>query len=145
MDFAEGSAALGGIIIWAALAIWALSRSQGRPLGRPAARDAVSRNAVLRPAVPLGQDTARAERHAALAAADALGELHAEISAYRRAEQVLAQLDGDGLRMRALVEDARAECRYLGLIGEPICGVADSQRAACAGGTRCCHAVPRPA
>jgi hypothetical protein len=87
---------------------------------------------------------ARAERRSALAVADSLGELHAEISAYRRAEQVLASPEGDGLRLRPLSADARRECRHLGVMGEPTCGCPETARMACTSGTRCARAEPLP-
>lgn len=158
MDLAAGPAALGGIILWVSLAMWALGRSSGTGDGPGAS--SVRGNAAadgagavaegdpfttpVQPTDSPRQDAARAERHVALAAANSLGELHAEISAYRRAEQVLAQLDDDVLRLRALVENVRAECRYLGLMGDPTCAMAEPARAACACGTRCSNAAPLP-
>ncbi|WP_033375749.1 hypothetical protein, partial [Porphyrobacter sp. AAP82] len=72
---------------------------------------------------------ARAQRRSALAVTDSLGELHAEISAYRRAEQVLAGPDGDGLHLRLNREDAaRNQCRHLGVVGAPSCEVAEPLR-----------------
>ncbi len=90
------------------------------------------------------QHAARAERRRALAVADSLGELHAEISAYRRAQKVLAGPDGDALRLRPHFADVRSECRYLGLMGEPTCSLAAHARSDCATGLRCSRADPLP-
>lgn len=154
---ANGPAALGGIMMSVALGAWSLGRWQG---GLAASDDAA-------PAVPSAsgaggegpvadaprhdtgtascRDAAQAGRRSALAVADSLGELHAEISAYRRAEQVLAGPEAGGLRLRLYSADERSTCRHLGLMGEPTCGVAGPARTACAGGTRCSTADPLPA
>jgi len=152
----NGPAVLGAIVISVALVAWSLGRWQGglavaddaAPATMPAggeAGEALMQRAALggQGAAPC-QDTARAERRTALAAADSLGELHAEISAYRRAQRVLAGPDGEGLRLQPRFEDVRSECRYLGVMGEPTCGIAESARTACACGTRCALADPLP-
>jgi hypothetical protein len=153
MEFlADGPAVLGGIMLSVALGAWALGRWQGG-LALPdhqAAPETFEPGETRVQAAPVApqsapcQDTARAERRTALAVADSLGELHAEVSAYRRAQQVLAGPEGDGLRLRPLHEDTRSECRYLGVMGEPTCGVAEPARTACACGTRCSNADPLP-
>lgn len=150
--FADGPAVLGGILMSVALAAWTLGRWQGG-LAMPADATVPSprefgenrmMSAPLQAASAPGEDPARAERRRALVAADSLGELHAEISAYRRAEQVLAGPEADGLRLRPLRDDARKECRYLGVTGEPTCGLADPARITCTGGIRCACAEPLP-
>jgi len=147
----DGPAALGGMMMSVALGAWSLGRWQG---SFAVPEDAGPRDTRLRDAgapdrpgavAEPGPQAARAERRSALAVADSLGELHAEISAYRRAEQVLAGPDGEGLHLRLHREDARNECRYLGVMGAPTCEVAEPVRAACACGTRCGKADPLPA
>lgn len=140
---AGGPAALGGIMLCVALGAWTLGRWQGglaapeEPAlpARGEAGEARMQSAPQRPGAAPCQDAAKAERCTALAGADSLGELHAEISAYRRAQQVLAGPECDGLGLRPPVEAAGNPCRYLGLMGEPTCGISETARAACACGT----------
>ena len=139
----NGPAVLGAIVISVALGAWSVGRWQGGLAVTGEAGEALMQRASLGSACAAPcQDAARAERRTALPAADSLGELHAEISAYRRAQRVLAGPDGDGLRLAPHFEDVRSECRYLGVMGEPTCGVAEPARTACACGTRCAHADP---
>ena len=153
MEFlADGPAVLGGIMMSVALGAWTLGRWQGglsTPEGQiaHAPREPEEERAGLA-SVPSDtaqvSDMARAERRSVPAVADSLGELHAEISAYRRAEQVLASPEGVGLRLSPLNADARCECRHLGVMGEPTCGLPEAARMACACGTRCSRAEPLP-
>lgn len=142
----DGPAALGGIMMSVALGAWSLGRWQGT-FAVPEDAGLRDAGAPDRPgaAAEPGPQAARAERRSAIDVADSLGELHAEISAYRLAEQVLAGPDGDGLHLRLHREDARSQCRYLGVMGAPTCELAEPLRAACAGGTRCGKADPLPA
>lgn len=153
MEFlADGPAVLGGIMMSVALGAWTLGRWQGGlvlPDDHADHSHGERGETRVMSAVPLAEhpphdDTVGAARRTALTAADSLGQLHAEITAYRRAEQVFAGPEGDGLRTRPLDGDLRSECRHLGLIGEPICGVAGPARMTCAGGTRCSQAEPLP-
>lgn len=152
----NGPAVLGGIMMSVAIGSWSLGRWQsglgvsGDPAPAPAPVAGEAGEAPL-PRAPLRtagaapcQDAARAERRTALAAADSLGELHAEISAYRRAQKVLEGSDLDVLRLQPPRADLRSECRYLGLMGEPTCGIAGPVRGACTLGTRCDKADPLP-
>ena len=146
----SGPAVLGGIMLSVALAAWTLGRWQGglelpddhaaHPPGAPEESRAMSAPPLPERAPHDGP--ARSESRTALAAADSLSQLHAEITAYRRAEQVLTGPEVEGLRLRPLPGDARSECRYLGLIGEPVCGIPRPARMTCAGGTRCSRAEP---
>ncbi len=139
MDWSGGPAALGGIMMCVALGGWSLGRWQALrkagkdPRGSP--RETAGARAPVPAPVEPCQYAARTERRLALSTIDRLGEIHVEISAYRRAEQVLAKIDGDALPLRA----ARAgrDCRYLGIVGEPTCGAAASARMACSLGTPC--------
>lgn len=127
--FADGPAALGGILMSVAIGGWTLGRWQGgfvapddarAPTGRePAAVGAPP--ASLHPAPNL--EAPRAQWGAALAAADSLGALHAEISAYRRAEQVFAGPDADGLRLCPPGEAVSGACRDP---GGQTCGLAET-------------------
>lgn len=147
---ANGPAVLGGMMLTVAMLAWALGRWQG---GFSASEDPPKPDESEAPdgamqAVPheleAVHDAARMQRRSALAAADSLGDLHEEISAYRRAEQVFASAEGDGLGIDMLASDARSECRHLGVMGQPTCAVPEPIRAACACGTRCGLADPRP-
>jgi hypothetical protein len=149
--FIDGPAALGGILISLALCTWTLGRWPGgltvsdkrKPAVIPAAVEA-GQAPVRAAGAAAFQDAARKERRTALAAADSLGELHAEISAYRRAQRVLDGPDGEVLRLIPHSEDLRSQCRHLGVMGEPTCGLSGLARAACACGTRCDAADPLP-
>jgi hypothetical protein len=154
---ADGPAVLGAIMMSVAIGAWSLGRWQSglgvpdAPAPEPApvggeAGEAPIQHAPLHTAAGAapGQGDARAERRTALAVADSLGELHAEISAYRRAQQVLAGPDADRLGLHSQLADSRSECRYLGLMGEPTCGLAGPVRGACTLGTRCSKADPLP-
>jgi hypothetical protein len=151
MDFVvNGPAVLAAIMMSVALGAWSLGRWQGglvasddaapsaAPGGGEPGETPMQRAAAVVPC----QEAAQAERRNALAGADSLGELHAEISAYRRTQKVLAGLEGEGLAIHRA--DARSECRYLGLVGEPTCGIAASARMECRLGTRCSKADPLP-
>lgn len=148
MDFFGGPAALGGIIMCVALGAWILGRWQGMVVSAGRTRDSVrdlrtspSDHAAPdqneRPAPFPCQQATVAERRGALDVALSLGELHAEVSAYRRAEQVLADFAGDQLHLPARRSGARAECRYVGLTGQPTCAMPAAVRRACAEGDGC--------
>lgn len=149
--FVAGPAALGGILISLALCTWTLARwpggravcDEGTPAVMPAAGEA-GEAPVRATGAAACQNALRIERHAALAAADSLGELHAEISAYRHAQRVLDGPDGEVLRLIPHFENVRSQCRHFGVIGEPTCGVSGPAQAACARGTRCNAADPLP-
>lgn len=161
MDLSDGPAALGGIMMCVALGAWTLGRWQGGLVvphdgGGRAAGDAGDTGPVLhsalaeRQAAPCQQD-ALAARRAVLAVADSLGELHAEVSAYRRAEQVLVDAEPGELVMRHRCADTDPACRHLGLTGEPICDLSDIARRACTTGAPAlgtdsgCGGQPSPA
>jgi hypothetical protein len=135
-------ATLIGIIGCVALGAWTLGRWQIRGVN-----DAAQRNGQSVPQHPLFewnlpappdaapatpcQQSARAEREAALDMALSLGELHAEISAYRQREQVLARIDDEGLWADMPAPSDNHVCRYLGVTGEPICPTPTAALAAC--------------
>jgi hypothetical protein len=139
LDIAGGPAALGGMMMCVALAAWSLGRWQGGLVTDENRRSAAASEAdrlvtdnpgiypSSAPAAPC-QNAARAERDVELASATSLGDMHAEISAYRRDEQVLAALKSDPLHLIA----GQAECRYIGIVGTPTCGVPAAARLACA-------------
>ncbi|WP_291115649.1 hypothetical protein [Hydrogenophaga sp.] len=161
---------LGGIIIWAALGAWALGRHRGvqlrgeagavrrarlrhaSPQGRdgpilpatsvpaPALPDAAPSEAAAAPC----QDAARDELRVALAAAPCLGTVHAEITAYRRAEQVFAGLNEDMLLLDPIPRKDAHRCRFIGLTGTPTCGVSGAALTACESGVACASAALRP-
>lgn len=107
MDVSAGPAALGGIMLGVALGAWTLGRWQG---GLVVVEDAsVPTPGAATPAVTTPcRNAVRAECAAAPLAEDSLGEMHAEISAYRRAEQVLAGFDAAGQPTGSTIETARA-------------------------------------
>jgi hypothetical protein len=153
MDLSDGPAALGGIMMCVALGAWTLGRWQGglavpddgagRVPGDAAHAAPVLRKALAeRPAKPCQQD-ALAARRAVLAVADSLVELHAEVSAYRRAEQVLSGARPDELVMWHRCDDTGRACRHIGLTGEPICDLSETARRACKAGATALRAGSR--
>ncbi len=159
MDIAEGPAVLGGIVIWAALGAWALGRWQGglvAPADLPAstpsqqpsgeagpAPDYAAKPSARAPHRTPCQDAARDERRIALAAAPSLGEVHDEITAYRRTEHILAQFAEEMPQIHQRHGAGMGGCRFVGLTGEPTCGVPGAARMACMGGVPCANASPR--
>lgn len=162
MEFFGGPAALGGIIMCVALGAWMLGRWQGGVvpaadaggsavegrLGETLAAEAPQPASPLRrsgaPVIPC-QQAAQAERRGALEIAASLGDLHAEVSAYRRAEQVLAGLTQEQLALPSGTAGPRHDCRYLGVMGEPTCAMPTAARRACASGDACNVGRPRAA
>jgi hypothetical protein len=143
MDFlANNPAALGGIIMSVALGSWFLGRWQGGFAvfedGRgPAGQDASPAGALPAALQPgPGFDAVRAQRGAALAVTDSLGELHAEISAYRRAERVLAGSDPHGLDPCPPGEVARSACANP-KVSDQRCNFAEPVCEDCTCSTRC--------
>lgn len=148
MDWSGGPAALGGIMMCVALGAWSMGRWQAQ---RAAADDSSGMPgetaAARRPALPLiepCQHAARTERCLALPTDDRLGELHVEISAYRRAERVLAKIDGDAVPLRAAPAEPGRDCRYIGIVGEPTCNTPAAARAVCMCGTGCDQVAAAP-
>jgi hypothetical protein len=148
MDFSGGPAALGGVMMCIALGAWSMGRWQALrtagddPSGVPGGTAAM-RGPALAPVEPC-QHAARTERRLALPTDDRLGELHVEISAYRRAEQVLAKIEGDVLPLHPAQAEPGRNCRYLGIVGEPTCNIPAAARALCACGTGCDQAEAMP-
>lgn len=142
MDLWYGPAALGGIMMCVALSAWALGRWQGTfavpddgagrlPVDAGTAAPSLRSTKTENLTTPC-QTEAFAARSAVLAVADSLGELHAEISAYRRAEQVFANTQPDELVLRHRSDDTGRACRHIGLTGKPICDLSDNAHRTCA-------------
>ncbi len=70
---------------------------------------------------PLCQRGARDERKVALEAAISLGDVHEEMIAYRRQEQVLFGAQGDAMAIALTPASERLYHRYTGLSGQPTC------------------------
>lgn len=98
MELIGGPAALGGILLCAALCGWALGRWQGGllPGAVPRAGRAAAGGAAEESAPPEPQERAEPASDDVVAS---LGALHAEITAYRRAEQVLRGPADEGLEI----------------------------------------------
>lgn len=152
-----GSAALGGMMTSLMLGAWALGRWQG-PLRNAAlpedgAPTAPSPTATLRPGpgaparVPHErscQEAARIERRSASDCPDSLGELHADMVAYRRAQRALVDADSASLWTGRLGTESEEACRYLGVSGQPTCpSIVLKAEELCA--CRACHPAGRPA
>lgn len=134
MDQFAGPATLGSVTACLMLAAWMLGRWQGgvAGIGNPLAADGVEDMRPPAPPVRHGSDTeanrpcqdaARDERRAVAATASALGELHADTSAYRRAQQVLQQIDFSCQPIGWSASGESEACRYLGVSGQPTCPV----------------------
>lgn len=157
MDLFASPAVLGGIMICVALAAWTVGRWQGGLA--PSARD--RREARAAPALPAlvheapdlrrggqpdatpCQHAAQAERRGALEAAASLGDLHAEVSAYRRAQQVLSGMEREQLDLVLVAAGGGRECRYIGISGQPTCPIHDSARPGAVCGSGCAGFDPR--
>lgn len=132
MEIFGGPAALGGIIVCVGLLAWMLGRWQGAvaPAGDQQGVAALTAASAQRnrqasahtgsaPGVPC-QPAAQTERTCPPEAACPIGDLHAEVTAYRRAQQVLAGLGRDQLDLVLIASDAGQACRNVGAGGEPV-------------------------
>jgi hypothetical protein len=148
MEQFGGPAALGGIITGLMLGAWMLGRWQGGLAQAPRRREPVPQNVpglqtLSRALRAAGEETGAAracqqgaydERRAVLETDVSLGDLHAEITAYRRAEQVLAGHDVRQLGLDLSAAEAEA-CRYMGISGHPTCPSSCGRGADCATGS----------
>jgi hypothetical protein len=73
-------------------------------------------------AIPL-QHSQRAGREVCFENAFSVGELHAEVSDYRRQQKVFAAGAGNAQHFALLPAGGRTECRDLGRIGQPTCAM----------------------
>lgn len=133
MDIPGGPAALAGMMMCVGLAAWTLGRWQGNAMavvdraaavtGEAAARLALAIRPHDAPARPSCHCSACANadyRGDELASASALGAMHEEISAYRRAEQILCDLSSDALHQIALSSgEGAGECEPASAEGIP--------------------------
>jgi hypothetical protein len=153
MDLSGGPALSGVTIMGVALAAWLFGRWQGvlaaaRDLPHPVP-DRVKpprRSPAMMPAeAPSAQPcqaAAREERADAFAPDLSLGELHAEITEYRRSERVLASLVDEGREVAWASAVSRPACRYIGLAGRPTCPATAAAGPAC--GCAPAKAAPPP-
>lgn len=139
MDFVTNSAALGGILS-VVFTAWAFGRLQGGfadadagpgadLCGAPHADRLLAAHPCPDAALSCSQDN-RAACWAAINDPASLGALHAEISAYRRAEQIFAAFGREDFALKpSLNREPRERCDF-GLIIEDACGVpGDDQQA----------------
>lgn len=141
MDIAVGPVALAGIMICTALAGWTLGRWQGGLISAVADRSPApvfaAAIAPLRRARTVDQPqpwpdaSGTGGRSAELATASSLAQMHEEIIAYRRAQQVLTDLSGDALHLIANQAEVRSECDGLGACGCEAECPSTAQAAAC--------------
>lgn len=154
MVYFADPAVLGSIIVGAVLSGWLLGRQHGSgPVAGGhapgAALEAVPEPqaetppALVTDAITPCQYAARAERRQVIEAARSLGELHAEVTAYRLQEQVLASAASDGLLVELIPADERGDCRYLGLIGQPTCPLPGTGQETCGSREGCAVAARR--
>jgi hypothetical protein len=125
MDLAAGPAVLGGVVLGVALGAWTLGRWQGG-LAAPqddSVQDGADRpdiaEATMRAPAPAStrvsvkrRDAARAHRQSAFDNPALLGEVHDEIAAFRRAEQVFAVIERDPLALHQMCRTLRVEGRH---------------------------------
>jgi hypothetical protein len=156
MNYLADPAVLGSIVMGAVLSGWLLGRQHaaarmvGSETPGPAPEPLPEPQAAIPPeargaAVTACQHAARAERRQVIEAARSLGELHAEVTAYRLQEQVLASALSDGLLVELIPGAARGDCRYLGLIGQPTCPLPGTGHETCTSREGCAAASRRMA
>lgn len=135
MEISLGPAALGGIIMCVALMGWMLGRWQGGTISSPQDhRDGAAPitgaaprpGRFLRSSDGMAPATPRppanpAKRRGAMVAANSLGALHAEVSAYRRAEQVLSDFATDQINLLPASGSDETPCHSFGRTGQPAC------------------------
>lgn len=143
-------ATLAGIIGCVALGAWTLARGQRAgvtdvPLGpaQPAPQHPPFEWASTAPlhagAAASCRQPARTGREAELDETLSLGELHAEVSAYRQRERVLSRIGKDGLWAEIREPASHHACRNAGLMGVLTCPAPAPAMAACA-----CHGNSNP-
>jgi hypothetical protein len=107
MDFSVSPALLGGIMITVALSAWTLGRWQG---GAAPTQPPLTARLSAMPVSP-HQPQARAVLPSALGQGDSLSDLHAEVCAYRRQEQIFASLTADAFWSDRLSVEAKPAMR----------------------------------
>lgn len=126
MDYLGSPAELGGVITGLMLWAWALGRWQrgfaAAPAPAPAAAPGVD-SYLREPYTPLGaapdaagqcQQAAHNDRLVSLKVGAWLGQIHADVSAYRRAAQVLTDLEAEEIALGwSTIRDEGAMSRYL--------------------------------
>ncbi len=137
MDIAAGPAALGGMMMSVALGAWMLGRWQGdgiasggggagpAPVADPAAgAEAISCSDVAEPGpCPTAAQTGRDGAPPSMAS---LAELHDEIAAFRRSEQVFSRHALPDWHFAAEADDEQDARRDRGPAGEPCCEILGS-------------------
>lgn len=120
MDLFANPVTLGGLAAFVALGAWAMGRLQGAaeppcPVRYPDGPRRRDRHNHLVPDAPVKhalaappQSGTRSQLMSSLELADSLGELHAEISAFRRQERVLASLEAELLPLHIASGDYAA-------------------------------------
>ena len=152
MDIPGGPAALAGMMMCVGLAAWTLGRWQGSAMavvdraaaatGEAAARLALAIRPPHAPARPSCHCSACASadyRGEELASASALGAMHEEISAYRRAEQILCDLSSDALHQIAMASGEGDGNCLAGAGGPVTAGVTIVEPGLCDCYTACRH------
>lgn len=141
MDHFGGPAVLAGVIVGLMLWSWALGRLQRGaakgPDSAPAPEPVLIEWNAPASASPDSarpcQQAAREERRAALDLSTSLGQIHDEVSAYRREAQVFSHMEeGEMAFTAAAVTEPDGDCRYIGISGSPTCPRANSTRDQCA-------------
>lgn len=137
MNLYGDPAALGGVVTGLMLASWMLGRWQGRPGGARAsvADEALRETGEAPSGARLCETAARAERRAAADAFAGLGELHADVSAYRQSQQILSDTALQATMKVGWTASGEGElCRFVGVSGERTCpaGQVSADDAPCA-------------
>ncbi len=141
MDQLGSPAVLGGVITGLMLWSWALGRWQGGFAAAPTGVPGV--DLLLRePHSPIGagpdavrqcQQAARHDRHVLIEAGAWVGQIHADVSAYRRAAQVFLHLEAEEMALGwSTISGESTVCRYLGNSGKPSFPMVSSVHAPCA-------------
>lgn len=148
MEQFGGPAALGGVVTGLMLGAWMFGRWQSLVGTGEGSNGAAPEATPLRPlaeqacgertadaAARQCQVAARAERRVVLENAVAIAQLHEDVSAYRRAQQVLSDAGFRHLPVGWSSSRADQACRYLGVSGEPTCPMPASATMLCTCGT----------
>ena len=121
MDLFANPVTLGGLVAFIALGAWAMGRLQGAaeqlgPARDPRVPQRPDRNDAPGQSLPGGhalaaalQPDASSQLLPSLALADSLGDLHAEISAFRRQERVLTSLEAELMPLHFATGDCVAK------------------------------------
>lgn len=126
MDWSQGPAVLGGIMLSVALGAWSLGRWQAGTAAARAPRAYIGERAAAFASAPAPQTAGQCATSAGnltdTVPTDRLGEMHEEIAAYRRAERALAAFENIDLPEHGEPGRPGPDWRRFGMADAPPCG-----------------------